>query len=210
MNCDNYLAMLETLPVEELTHGEAREHAAVCRDCNRVTRVVAERERNMIMAYGDVIPSMHSTDVAVSAISTARRRRLAFFYKAGLAVAGIAAVGVIAGSRLLPQRNRSFVRERFALRCLSTGRAVRLLRSNVPGLLEARVRGYEPEGILEVAVDPRTMQAVKSVLDQYDNACVDPDLVTPAVPAAIAAPAAAPLPAVRALPARVRVRTITR
>src|SRR3569833_1098327 len=210
MNCDNYLAMLETLPVEELTHGDAREHAAVCRDCNRVTRVVAERERNMIMAYGDLIPSMHSTDVAMSAITTARRRRLAFFYKAGLAVAGSAAVGVIASSRLLPHRNASLAYERFALRCLSTGRAVRLLRSYVPGLVDSRIRGYEPEGILEVAVDRRTMQTVKSVLDQYDNACVDPELVVPATPAAIAAPAAAPLPAVRALPARVRVRTITR
>ena len=47
MNCDTYLSMLETLPVEELAYGGAREHAANCRDCDRVTRVVAERERNM-------------------------------------------------------------------------------------------------------------------------------------------------------------------
>lgn len=200
MTCDDYLAMLETLPVEELTHGEAREHAAICRDCNRVTRVVAERERNMLMAYGDVVPSAMSGDVALSAIATARRRRLAFFYKAGLAVAGLATVGVIASWRLVPQRNASFVRERFALRCLSTGRAVRVLRSNVPGLIEARIRGYEPEGILEVAADPRTMQVTKSVLDQYDNACLAP------APAAAGAPAAAPLPALAPLPAIAPIR----
>jgi hypothetical protein len=177
MTCDDYLAMLETLPVEELTHGDAREHAAICRDCNRVTRVVAERERNMLMAYGDVLPSAPSSDVALSAISIARRRRVAFFYRIGLGVAGVAAVAAIAGSRLAPRRNPAFVQERFALRCLSTGRAVRLLRSNVPGLLEARIRGWEPEGILEVGADPRTMRVVRSVLDQYDMQCVEPAMV---------------------------------
>ena len=50
MNCDTYLAMLETLPVEELAYGSAHDHAAGCRECDRITRVVAERERNMRMA----------------------------------------------------------------------------------------------------------------------------------------------------------------
>jgi hypothetical protein len=182
MTCDDYLAMLETLPVEELMHGEAREHAAVCHDCNRVTRVVAERERNMIMAYGDVVPSAISADVALSAIATARRRRLAFFYKIGLAVAGVAAVGVIGVFRLVPHRNPSFVRERFALRCLSTGRAVRLLRSNVPGVAEARIRAFEPDGILEVAADPVMIHAMRSTLDRYDIQCIEPAMVVPRAP----------------------------
>jgi len=210
MTCDDYLAMLETLPVEELTHGEARNHAAVCHDCNRVTRVVAERERNMLMAYGDVMPSAFASDVATSAIASARRRRLALVYRIALGIAAVATVGFVGASRSIARVRRSVARERFAMRCLSTGRAERLLRSRVPGIASSRIRRYEPDGILEVQAAPRTIQAARAVLDEYNDQCVVmpmmPEMpampVMPAMPATPAVPAVAPPAAPRELPVR--------
>ena len=48
MTCDDYLALLESLPVEELRYGAAREHATICPECSRVTRVVVEREQKRV------------------------------------------------------------------------------------------------------------------------------------------------------------------
>ena len=172
MTCDDYLALLETLPVEELTHGEAREHAAVCRDCNRVTRVVAERERNMVMAYGDVVPSAMPGEVAMAAITTARRRRVALLYRIGLGVAAAATLAFVGMSRVVPSRNSVFVRQRFAMRCLSAARAERLLRSNIPDLRHSTIRVYEPAGVLEVNTNGETMRAVRAILDQRDGDCI--------------------------------------
>src|SRR5205085_12440185 len=93
--------LLETLPVEELSYGEARNHAAYCPECNRVTHVVAARERNMIMAYGEAYPSAFAATVAEQAITTARRRRVALFYRIGLGLAAAAVVAFVGMSRLL-------------------------------------------------------------------------------------------------------------
>ena len=92
MNCDTYLSMLETLPVEELAYGDARLHAATCRDCDRVTRVVAERERNMLMAYGELYLPGPVDAVAARARELSRRRKVALFYRIGLGLATVATV----------------------------------------------------------------------------------------------------------------------
>src|SRR4029077_2258109 len=84
MNCDTYLSMLETLPVEELAYGSAREHAANCRDCDRVTQVVAERERNLAMAFGGLYPSVQAGSITARALELSRRRRIALYYRIGL------------------------------------------------------------------------------------------------------------------------------
>jgi hypothetical protein len=196
MTCDDYLAMLETLPIEELNHGEAREHAAICHDCNRVTRVVAERERNMLMAYGDVTPSAFPSDVAMSAISMARRRRLAFLYKAGLGIAALATIGFIGVTRMVPRNHVPMMRERFAMRCLAGGPAERLLRSNIPALRNSRIRVFESDGVVEVEAIPRTMREVRSALDEFNDHCFV------AVPAMSAMPAMPPMPAMPAMPPR--------
>lgn len=103
MTCDDYLAMLETLPVEELMYGGARDHAAGCHDCNRVTRVVAERERNMVLALDDMSPSIAPGSVAREALEIARRRRIVSYLRASLGVMAAAAVVlVVASRRLIP------------------------------------------------------------------------------------------------------------
>ena len=99
MNCDTYLSMLATLPIEELGYDDAREHAARCHDCNRVTRVVAERERNMLVAFGELYPSVPAGSIATRAIVLSRRRRIAFYCRLGLGVAAAASILVMIGSR---------------------------------------------------------------------------------------------------------------
>ena len=90
MNCDDYLSMLAKLPVENLAHLHARDHAAGCRDCDRVTRVVIEHERNMLTAFGELDSSVPAAQTASSALVSSRRRRVARYYEMGLGIATVA------------------------------------------------------------------------------------------------------------------------
>ena len=86
MNCDDNLSMLAKLPVENQAHLHARDHAAGCRDCDRVTRVVLERERDMLMAFDELDSSVSAAQTAASALvsSRRRRRRVALYYAIGI------------------------------------------------------------------------------------------------------------------------------
>lgn len=168
MNCDTYLSMLETLPVDELAYGDAADHAATCRDCDRVTRVVAERERNMLLAYGSITPPVTTGPLTAHAIELSRRRRVAFFYRAGLVVAAVVAVlGFIMTRRVRPTMARTS--EAFQLRCLAPEQAVEVLRNGLSPDVEIVSRsGWN--GVIRVVARPAEMQVIRSRLDAVDNA----------------------------------------
>jgi hypothetical protein len=200
MTCDDYLAMLETLPIEDLMHGDAREHAAQCHDCNRVTRVVIERERSMIMAYGDLHPLASATSVAAGAVTIARRRRVAFVSRVALGVAAAAAVLFLFVSRLTPHPATPFARTFLPLRCLTHEAAIGVIRPYVSE--RARIR-YSPEGgsVLEISAPQAEVKLARSALDQQISVSCGTS-ATFAAPIAVAAPAAvAAPPAVPARPA---------
>lgn len=170
MTCDDYLSMLSTLPVEELAYGDARAHAATCRDCDRVTRVVAERERNMMMAFGELYPPMSAEPIAMRAAEISRRRRIAFFYRIGLGVAAAVSIfGFVAVRRLTPTAIAG-ARETFPLRCLSPDQAIEMLRPTLSPRVSVSTRGGSPVGIIDVVGSPEDLQRVRSLLDSYDNA----------------------------------------
>ena len=170
MNCDDYLSMLSTLPVEELAYGDARAHAATCRDCDRLTRVVAERERNMMMAYGELYPPASAQPIVAGILEIARRRRVAFYYRVGLAIAAVFAVFTfVATRRLTPAAG---FRQAFPLRCLSADQAIELLRPTVGPRVSISTRTRSRIGIIDVTASPEDMQRVRSLLDQYDNESV--------------------------------------
>jgi len=177
MTCEDYLSMLETLPVEELAYGAARDHAAQCYDCNRVTRVVAARERNMTLAYAEAYPSASAVTVAERAIVASRRRRVAFYARAALGAAAVVTLlGAITTRRVLPTPSRTLVqRETFRLQCLSPQQAVQLLNDEIPhapGLLISAPQpavGVPAVGVLHIEGSPVNVQAVRSVLDRYDT-----------------------------------------
>ena len=171
MTCDDYLAMLETLPLDELNYGAAREHTALCHDCNRVTRVVAERERSMILAFGDVRSSMAASDVAQGAVALARRRRVASYYKIGLAFAAVATVVAVMVARVAPAPARAPVaREVFALQCMSPDQAAALIRIHVRDEKRVSIRIRPPLGVIDVAAPSIEMLQVRALIDRYDNA----------------------------------------
>ncbi|HEY4131607.1 MAG TPA: hypothetical protein VGM50_13395 [Gemmatimonadaceae bacterium] len=176
MTCDNYLAMLETLPVEELNYGAAREHSAFCSDCNRVTRVVVEREQNMLMAYGHIVPSAAAGAVADSAVAAARRRRTARFYSIGLAAAGAAAIlAIIVMLFAVPkraQRATEIDRQRFALRCLSTDEAADVLRASLPDPHDDHVMVPPYEQAVIVEGDAMMRLHSREILDQREFQCL--------------------------------------
>jgi hypothetical protein len=171
VTCDDYLSMLETLPVQELMYGEAHEHASYCHDCTRVTRVVAARERNMIMAYESAYPSASAITVAERAIAAARRQRIAFFSRAALSVAAVAVVALfVATRRIVPTEAAALTqRESFNLQCLSTDQAAALLRQQVPNSDLLNMRARPPLAVIEVEGPMAYIEAARSVIEQFDN-----------------------------------------
>jgi hypothetical protein len=177
MNCDTYLSLLETLPVEELAYGGAREHAAVCRDCDRVTRVVFERERNMVMAFGELYPPVPAESLAHHALVMSRRRKLAFYLRSALGVAAAALILFVFVSRIFPTNTptptiRSALVETFPLRCLSPEQALEVLRPYASPGTRISAEMNSTLGIIRVVASPEEMQRLRGVLDRFDDANV--------------------------------------
>ncbi len=173
MTCDDYLSMLETLPVQELAYGEARDHAAYCPDCNRVTRVVAARERNMMMAYESAYPSASAATVVDRAIATARRQRIAFYYRAALGLAALVVIALFVVNRRIPAdvvANAAPFHERFSLQCLSADQAAELVRREVPNSERIVIRSRPRVAVIEVGGSVEEVRVARSVIDHFDNA----------------------------------------
>jgi type II secretory pathway component GspD/PulD (secretin) len=163
--------MLETLPVHELAYGEAREHVAYCPDCNRVTRVVAARERNMTLAYENAYPSASAATVVERAIATARRHRIASYYRAALGVAAVVVIALFVVTRRMPVDSvrQPALFERFSLQCLSSDQAAELVRREVPNGERISIRARPRVAVIEVRGSADEVRVVRSVIDQFDN-----------------------------------------
>lgn len=169
MKCDDYLSMLATLPVEELAYGSAREHATGCRDCDRVTRVVAEREHNMLMAYGDIHSSVPAEETTASVLRASRRRKVALYTNIGFGIAMVASV-LFVRSRVEPAPSpAATVSETFRLQCLSPEQAAEVLRPHIQATGRISFRPNSPLGIITVEASPEEMATARSVLDRYDS-----------------------------------------
>ena len=170
MNCDDYLSMLATFPVEELAHGPAGEHAAGCRECDRVTRVVAERERNMLMALEGLDSSVPATQTAASALARSRRRRIARYYEMGIGTVMVAAVLFITMSRTDPVPSPgSRVSETFQLQCLSPEQAAEVLRPRIQPTARISFRPSSALGVIKVEASREEIAMARSVLERYDR-----------------------------------------
>jgi hypothetical protein len=181
MTCDDYLALLETLPLAELNYGEAREHCAQCHDCNRVTRVVAERERSMMLAFGGVYPTSSSSAVAGEAVTIARRRRLATFYRAALGLAAAAVLAFIAVSRTVSSPAVARQSRTFPLRCLSPEQAAEALRLAMDSR-NVSVSIRPPVGVVSVAGSPQEVMRARAILDRLDRSSEAPCMAQMIVP----------------------------
>ncbi len=170
MNCDDYLSMLATLPVEELGYGGARDHAVQCRDCDRTTRVVAERERNMLLAFSDLHQSVPARHVAERALVLSRRRSVTLYYRIGLAAAAVATILVTFLWRLAsPPLPGTTVSETFRLQCLSPEQAAEVLRPRLHETSRVSFRANSRVGIITVEASPEEMEAARSLLGRYDS-----------------------------------------
>jgi hypothetical protein len=182
VNCNDYLSMLATLPIDELSFGHAREHAAECRDCDRITRVVAERERNMLLAFDALHSSTPVEQTAFRAIEASRRRRIARYYEMGFGVAMVASLVYLVMLQRSPASAPSAtVSERFRLQCLSPDQAAEVLR---PGRSPtSSISIPSPSlGIIVVRGSAEDVQKARSALDRYDNAAVSQCAVRVTVP----------------------------
>jgi hypothetical protein len=128
VNCNDYLSMLATLPIDELAFGNAREHAVECRDCDRITRVVAERERNIRLAYDTLHSPMSVEQTAFQAIEASRRRRIGRYYEGAFVLAMAASVMyLVTARRTVTRAPVPAATETFRLGCLSQEQAADVL-----------------------------------------------------------------------------------
>lgn len=171
MNCDDYLSMLSTVPVEELSYGGAREHASGCRDCDRVTRVVIERERSMLLAYGDLHSSVPAAQVAERAFATSQRRRIGRYYEFGLAFAVVSTIAVVIFTRYaVPSPVKNIGSASFPLQCLSAERAAALIQPLLQAHSSMTFQPASTANILNIRATQPEMATVRLFLDHYDNA----------------------------------------
>ena len=171
MNCDDYLAMLATLPVDELAYGRAREHAAGCRHCDRVTRVVAEREQNMLMAFGELRPSVPAAQTAATALMRSHRRKVGRYYQRGLGIAMVATVLLyVTMARMTPApAPGARVSETFQLDCLSPEQAAEVLRPRIEPTALISFRPGPALGVISVEASREEIAVARSVLERYDS-----------------------------------------
>ena len=170
MNCNEYLSLLATQPVDELSHGPAREHSAFCQECDRVTREVASFEQTTRRAFDDARSSLPAALVAVHTLETARRRSILRYYKVAAVLAMVAAVMFVGISRLSPVPTRAPVAtETFRLQCLSPEQAAVVIKRLIPSgsLISIPSRSL---GVITVQASTAELQRVQSMLDRYDNA----------------------------------------
>ena len=167
MNCETYLSMLSTLPVDELNYGEARAHAATCRDCDRVSRVVAERERSMLMAFGELYPPTPAAPMATRALELSRRRRVAVYYKIGLGVVTVATLfSVFVARRIVPSPSAR-VTDAFPLRCLSPEQLSAMLLP-FSQQVTMQVQPNTPD-VITISAPELEMREVRALIDRYDT-----------------------------------------
>jgi hypothetical protein len=168
MNCNDYLKMLATLPVDDLGYGDAREHAANCRDCDRVTRVVAERERNLQVAFDNLYSSVPAAQNVTYALEASRRRRVVRYYEFALGIALAASLLFFVISRRAPSP-AGMISETFRLQCLSPSQAAEVLRPYLTPSSQVLTSPRLELALITVRATPEVMQKAKLALDHYDN-----------------------------------------
>jgi hypothetical protein len=156
------------LPVEDLAHGRPREHTVDCHECERVTRLVAERERNMLMAFDDLRYPVAASQTAAIALTASRRRKVAIAYNIGLGVVTTAIVLSVMVSRTVVRAPIPMITETFRLQCLSPEQAGELLRPYVRRIGIIHIRPG-PLGVIDVVAPSEVMATARSILERYDN-----------------------------------------
>jgi hypothetical protein len=169
MNCDDYLSMLATLPVDELADGRAREHADTCPECNRVTRVVVARERSMLAVYGELPMAATAPEVAARALRTSRHRTVSLYYRIGLGLSAAAALlYAVYARRDSATPPVPTVRETIRLQCLSPEQAAEVLRPYLHRTGSITIRPT-PLGLIHVEATAKDMTTAHKILERFDN-----------------------------------------
>jgi hypothetical protein len=182
MRCDEYLHLLSTSPVEELTEGRAGDHLATCPECNRVTQLVVDRDRNMVSALAGMSSYMQPSQTAHMALNVGRHHRLKRVYIGASLVAG-SWIGALALSRLvLPANQGAMVEEAlfteaFNVRCMSTHDMADLMKAQITSR-RSSIETRNASRIITVRATQDELDKVRATFNQYDNAsqtaCVVP------------------------------------
>lgn len=181
MTCDEYLARLSTASLDEIEDANDFGHPANCPECGRVSRLVAERERDRIDAFDGLYANapVHTERGALPQLARSRGGMSWFTMVCAAALATLALLVVMrltVGGRTAEPAvgtlNRlAYIEESFRIRCLTGPQAAELVR---PGLrLPKNLVVYAPArdpGVLTVLATPEQLRWVQATLDMHESA----------------------------------------
>ena len=174
MTCDAYLSFLSTAPIGEPLLAPMAEHVSACPDCERVTRLLVEREHALKAAYERLDSGSPPLLTAEAALTTARRRWLARLIGLGLGILFLAILATFA-RQLVPPGARpgalggGLSAETFRLHCLTPVQAGELIQPYLRANGSAYYTSERTAGIITVRSTEEEMMKTRSVLDRYDT-----------------------------------------
>jgi hypothetical protein len=125
----------------------------------------------MTLAYESAYPSSSAVTVAERAIVTARRRRIAFYYRAALGLAAVVVIALFVVTRRIPVDAPvpAMFHERFNLQCLSPDQASVLLRQEIPDGERVNISARPPLAVIEVGGSHEQIRVARSIIDHFDR-----------------------------------------
>lgn len=169
MTCDEYLAILAATPAEEIRRGRLPDHGSTCPHCERATRMVMERERQLVR-LDDALYSRTPASVPPAAAVAARRHLVVErLYRLAVAITILGAVGFYVGKRLVVPAGdtaapASVVSEyAFLIRCLSAQEAAAVARPLLGANGQITYTGETGRGVV-------TVRGTRSEIEQVTEA----------------------------------------
>jgi hypothetical protein len=177
MNCDEYLATLSTASLGELEAGPGRDHAARCPDCDRVTRLIAERERHRVAAFDDLRSSVPAYVTSDAARATVPERGVDRGFTIGVVLAVAVSLWLVVprihfGGRELERAARAadpIVEDALLLRCLTAGQAAALIRPHIRDANSSVVASAHAPGVITIRGTAAQIARARAVLRPYEG-----------------------------------------
>ncbi len=169
MTCEEYLHLLSTSPVEEVTLGRAGDHLGTCAECNRMTTLVVARERNMVTALHGVWSQVQPADTARHAMLASRRQQLGWLKWVGGVLAVVLVVGAVVIPRLVMSANEGLITQTFTLRCLAGNGVIDLIRSEVQSEQTQLMFNPQFPRSFRMRGTPDEIARARALIQEYDN-----------------------------------------
>lgn len=176
MTCDEYLSILAATPVGALRPSRLPEHAATCPHCQRATRLVMEREGNLVGLDEDLFSYAPSVVPPAAALTASRHRYVDRMYRLGVGIliaatfAFVAAKWVVIRTPADPEAIAATMAEQaFLVQCLSAPEVGALVRPLLAPAGMMTYTGGPGRGVVTVRGTPAELRAVNAAFERAEQ-----------------------------------------